>query len=142
MHAGWKPTKAASPDDLTAQRNGTKPDRVSHPAGAASATAPERTHLQWPPPSGASLVLDSTSLDAGLASTAREEDPVSDEEKQAAAQLLVYVPYSLHCSFPELQSFVAAIKPRVVHGIVSTPMRKGADGQDSRDPVHHLHHLC
>ena len=75
----------------------------------------------------------------GHIEAAAPRDSLSLEEMQSAAVLLVYVFYSLHCSFAELQSFVAAIQPKAVHGIVTAWVaRRDGSKERSRDPACHF----
>ena len=60
---------------------------------------------------------------------------------QEAAKLLVYVPYSLHCCFEELSGFLAAIRPRIIEGIVATSVHGASTDMHSEDPNQHFRHL-
>lgn len=70
----------------------------------------------------------------------RDEDLlISAEEFKRAEKLLIVVPYSLHCCFDELVSFVKAIQPEKVHGIVAA--KKNESPEDSKDPAVHFCNL-
>lgn len=62
---------------------------------------------------------------------------ISKAELDSAASLLVHVPYSLHCNFAELHSFVSALRPRAIEGIVPSKPGTGQPDAMSRDP--HMH---
>ena len=66
----------------------------------------------------------------------RERD-VSAAEIEAVMPLLKKVPYSLHCSFSELESFVAHLCPQAIVAIV----KKSYDSRFPIDPNRHFKHL-
>lgn len=76
------------------------------------------------------------SNDSCLLRCCREMD-VSAAEIEAVLPLLKKVPYSLHCSFHELESFVAHLRPHAIVPVV----KKSYDSRFPIDPNRHFKHL-